>query len=284
MSFPFGQMAGGVEAHQRSQRLLQPSLHLAHANVLRHSAVNSRADDLVQRVAPVGQHPLALNPGVRHRAGGRREDHRGEEAVVGSAEQRGMAKVHRAEVRRTARGEPADVEPEAASAAMRSDLEQGAGERVGALAGRWKDQAAALLEAEVALEGAQLAPGIRFSLCPSVPMQSVAPAATSASAGRMPSPRIALGEGTGADLRAAEERDLVRGEVHRVDGGEARRRGGRSSSRSSTGRRPYSARQASTSRGLLGDVHVDGAADGRGRRPRARSGGRRGRCVARRRR
>ncbi len=76
-----------------------------------------------------------------------------------------MREVHRAEVRRRARGEAAHVEPEAArrrpgwppSSRVRA-------ERVGALAGRGEHQAAAALEPEVALERAELAERVDLAL------------------------------------------------------------------------------------------------------------------------
>jgi hypothetical protein len=131
-----------------------------------------------------------------------------------------MPEVHRAEVRRTARGEPAHVEPQTPRSTVHRDLEQRAGQRVQALARRRKDEPAAALQAQVSFERPELAEGVDLAL-------AVGADAERGSRGGEPVGRedavaeIPLGEGTGADARRCEERDLVRREVHRVHGGEA---------------------------------------------------------------
>ena len=160
-------------------------------------------------MTPVLQHPLALDPGVGDRGSGCGEHDRREEPVVRGADERRVPEVHRAEVRRATRGEPSHVESEAPCPTVGADVEQGAGERVRALAGRREDQAALLCEPQIALERAELGEGSDLAL-------SVGPDAERRSGGGQrvggedAVSEIALGERACADLRAAEEWDLVR--------------------------------------------------------------------------
>src|SRR5262249_5299816 len=130
-----------------------------------------------------------------------------------------MAEVHRAEVRGATWGEPSDVEAEAAGSAVRSDLEESPGEGIRPFTVRRQHEATLPGKPEIALERAELTERIDLAL----PVGADAEGRSGggeAIGGEDAVPQVALGQRARADLRAGEQRDLVRCEVHGVHGGE----------------------------------------------------------------